>query len=273
MFHHSGANCLDIAASAGSDAFFDRFLAEFFGALRKIIQETADLNPKAKIPEGTTATLKALLELDNHLYQGISLKALEYGKGLHPKHRMTKYHDFFCKNVSPEESVLDIGCGNGYLTSDIAKCTRGRVVGIDMNKDNVEFARNHYQTDNIEFIYGDVRTDIRESRFDVVVMSNVLEHLSERVEFLKRILKKVGPKKFLVRVPMYEREWMVPLKEELGIDYMLDAGHEIEYTLEGFFGELRAAELKPESWEIRWGEIWCSAVPEASGKAHAGGDN
>jgi len=65
-----------------------------------------------------------------------------------------------------------------------------------------------------------------------------------------------------VRVVENEREWMVPLKEELGVDYMLDAGHKIEYTLEGLFKELKEAGLEPESWEIRWGEIWCVAVPE-----------
>jgi hypothetical protein len=61
---------------------------------------------------------------------------------------------------------------------------------------------------------------------------------------------------------MYDREWMVPMKDELGVEYMLDAGHEIEYTLDCLFRELSEAGLKPERWEIKWGEIWCVAVPE-----------
>ena len=85
----------------------------------------------------------------------------------------------------------------------------------------------------------------------MIVLSNVLEHLSDRLEFLKNVLEKTKPKAFLIRVPMYEREWLAPMKEELGIDYLLDAGHEIEYTQEGLFKELSGAGLRPKHWEIK----------------------
>lgn len=261
MLRHSAADSLDIALAAENEEELGNWCREFFDELRAITKKLGTPLPSSGTSRGAVAVLKSLLDLDNELYRAISLKACEYGEGLHPKHRLTRYHDFFCKNVGPKESVLDIGCGNGFLTSDVAKCTRGRVVGIDMNENNIAFAKAHYQADNIEFIRGDVRTNLEEARFDVVMMSNVLEHLSKRIEFLKRVREAVEPAKFLIRVPMYEREWMVPLKEELGIEYVLDAGHEIEYTQQHLFDELRAAGLNPENSEIRWGEIWCRAVP------------
>ena len=264
MLRHSASDSLDIVVSAESEPTFKEFVGRFFGELQSIIQKVAELRPSEGNPERTNAVLKGLLKFDNDLYRGISLKAMEYDRGLHPKHRITRYHDFFCRNVGPGESVLDIGCGNGFLTSDVAKCTSGRVVGIDINEKNLEFARSHYRADNIEFMLGDVNTGIEGSHFDVVIMSNVLEHLPDRAEFVRRLREKVEPAKFLIRVPMYQREWMVPLKEELGVEYMLDAGHEIEHTQEQLFEELNAAGLRPESWEIRWGEIWCRAVPEVS---------
>jgi 2-polyprenyl-3-methyl-5-hydroxy-6-metoxy-1,4-benzoquinol methylase len=226
------------------------------------LPEFAPVSRDENMTEKRIAVLKGLLALDNELYKAISLSACKYDDGIHPKHRLMKYHDFFCKNIDANESVLDIGCGNGFLTSDVAKCTCGRVVGIDINKDNIDFAKNHYRANNIAFICGDVKTDIEQAHFDAVILSNVLEHLPERAKFLRQVLEKVSPSKFLLRVPMYEREWMVPLKEELGIDYMLDATHKIEYTQEQFFQELGAAGLAPETWEIRWGEIWCRAKPK-----------
>lgn len=265
MLRHSAADSLGIALAAESEQQLGDRCREFFDELRTITRRLGKPAPSSGNNRGTVAVLKSLLELDNELYRAISLKACEYGEGLHPKHRLIRYHDFFCKNVGPKQSVLDIGCGNGFLTSDVAKCTRGRVVGIDMNEDNIAFAKAHYQADNIEFICGDVKTDLEEARFDVVVMSNVLEHLSERIEFLRQVRETIEPAKFLIRVPMYEREWMAPLKEELGIEYVLDPGHEVEYTQERLSEELGAAGFEPENWEIRWGEIWCLAVPAGCG--------
>ena len=87
----------------------------------------------------------------------------------------------------------------------------------------------------------------------------MLEHIEHRVDFLKTILLTVRPERVILRVPLYERDWRVPLKEELGIDYRLDHTHFIEYTRETFLNELGEADLKVIHMEVRWGEIWCVA--------------
>jgi hypothetical protein len=61
-------------------------------------------------------------------------------------------------------------------------------------------------------------------------------------------------------VPLFERDWRVPLKQELGIDYRLDPTHCTEYTLESFASEMKDAGLKVTYQEVRWGEIWAEAV-------------
>jgi len=84
------------------------------------------------------------------------------------------------------------------------------------------------------------------------------------VEFLDRVVRKVRPGRVLLRVPMFERDWRVPLKKELGMDYRLDPTHFTEYTPESFTAELEAAGLVVVHEEFRWGEIWAEAVPRAS---------
>jgi hypothetical protein len=59
--------------------------------------------------------------------------------------------------------------------------------------------------------------------------------LDRRPELLKHLNEEFKPNKFLIRVPMFEREWLVPYKRELGIEWRLDLTHRIEYTE----GELR----------------------------------
>jgi len=205
--------------------------------------------------------LKELLKLDNELYKAISAAAVKWGKGTHPKHRVTNYHKFFTDRVTGMLSVLDLGSGRGDVTYDISKTTKGNVVGIEINPNNLKYARSTYKNKNLKFICGDITKNIPERHFDIVVMSNVLEHLPKRAKLLKGIVKTVTPDQILFRIPHFEREWMVPVKKELGVDYMLDRTHYIEYTHKEFEDEMHDAELTILEKVVNWGEIWAVCVP------------
>lgn len=202
-------------------------------------------------------TLHFLFELENRLYHLEGKASVDYGKGIHTKHEHTNYHHFFIKNLKPCERVLDIGCGNGFMSYDMATQVPGvNVVGIELNKENIKFAREHYQHPNLNFIHGDALQELPNETFDVVTLSNVLEHIEYRIEFLKKIAQQIKPRRLIIRVPLFERDWRVPLKRELGMDYRLDSTHCIEYTQEEYLEELRQAGLKATHVELRWGEIW-----------------
>jgi len=236
-------------------------VAHLFGQIIKRLQSVL-LKGTVKLLSPEDA-LEILLSYHNELYGYISRCAIRYDDGLHPKHRLMAYHDYFVRNIGKQENVLDIGCGNGALSYDIARKTSGMVIGIDKSKANIDYANKHYNHDNLKFVLGDVLSGLPDehSKIKTVTMSNVIEHIHERVEFLKGVLNKIKPSQLLFRVPMFEREWMVPLKKELGVEYRLDQTHYIEYTQKDFFAELEAAGLRVESYEIRWGEIWAKAMP------------
>ncbi|MGD9200030.1 MAG: class I SAM-dependent methyltransferase [Chitinispirillia bacterium] len=204
--------------------------------------------------------LRFLFNIDNKLYLLQGRMAVKYGDGTHPKHRHTHYHDFFIKRIHNGEKILDVGCGYGALAFEIAKKIEVEIVGIDVNAKNIQFAINKYSHPRIQYITGDVLIDIPDEYFDVVILSNVLEHLTNRVQFLKKIYIHVNPKRFLIRVPLFEREWQVPLKKELGVAWKLDTTHQTEYTLESFSEELHSAKLKAIHQEVRWGEVWAEVV-------------
>lgn len=198
--------------------------------------------------------VKFALWLHNFSYKLSSIFAIKAERErLHPKHRLMEYHKFFVDNVNLNDIVSDIGCGNGALTYDVAKKAK-KVIGIDLNKNNIAIAKEKYLALNIEYVIGDVTKDLPNKKFDVIILSNVLEHIKNRVEFLKKI-KKMAPK-LLIRVPMINRDWITLYKKEIGIEWRLDSTHFIEYTLESFKEELMQADLKIEKYSIQFGEIW-----------------
>ena len=202
----------------------------------------------------TLFALKIILRAHSFTYSWAGRLSQKLEKdGLHPKHRIMNYHKFFVDNVSENDTVLDIGCGNGALTYDVAKKAK-KVVGIDLNEKNISIAEGKYSRENIEYVHGDALTDLPNKRFDIIILSNVLEHIDKRVEFLLS-LKKRAPK-FLIRVPMLNRSWIDVYKKELGQEYRLDKTHFIEYTFKGFKEELDKASLSVLDYSIQFGEIW-----------------
>ncbi len=187
--------------------------------------------------------------------------SVAYGGGAHTKHRHTKYHDFFVNRIKIDERVLDIGCGIGALSYDVAQRSGAYVEGIDLSPENISTARAKSSHPNVSYENGDVLKTPLNGPFDAVILSNVLEHLEHRAQFLRRVIETAKPGRILLRVPLFERDWRVPLKAELGIDYRLDPTHFTEYTLESFAEEMEEAALKITHQEVRWGEIWAEAVP------------
>jgi len=197
--------------------------------------------------------VKAALKLHNFSYKLSTFFAVKAEGGLHPKHRIMNYHKFFVDNINASDIVLDIGCGNGALDFDVAQKAK-KVVGIDLNKQNIEIAKKKYFAPNIKYLVGNATEDLPAQKFNVIILSNVLEHINDRVDFLRKI-KDLAPK-ILIRVPMINRDWITLYKKELGIEWRLDKNHYTEYTLESFKKELSRAELNLENYSIQFGEIW-----------------
>ena len=51
-------------------------------------------------------SLKLLLKLDRKIYSLTGLKSIQYGGGVHTKHKHTKYHTFFTENINDGARVL-----------------------------------------------------------------------------------------------------------------------------------------------------------------------
>lgn len=207
------------------------------------------------------AAVRNLLESYDDVYAKLDQAAIAYDGGVHVKHRLTRYHDFFVERVRAGERVLDVGSGKGELAHDLVTRAGATVVGIDHDPSHLAFARSRFTHEALDFREGDVLDGLPEGHFDVAVLSNVLEHLDGRVLFLRTLLASATPSRVLLRVPVYARDWTVPLREEVGLSPFWDQDHEIEYEPESLRAELHEAGLEVTELVQGWGEIWAVAVP------------
>jgi glycosyltransferase involved in cell wall biosynthesis/2-polyprenyl-3-methyl-5-hydroxy-6-metoxy-1,4-benzoquinol methylase len=205
--------------------------------------------------------LRLLFRVEDVLYSAEGGLSTRYGNGVHTKHRHTRYHDFFVNRVRKGETVLDVGCGNGAVAYDLAERSGANVIGIDLSEQNIASAQKMHNHPNVRYVAGDALRLTATGQIDVVVLSNVLEHMTGRPGFLRTLVALCNPSRLLIRVPMFERDWRVPLRRELGVEHRLDSTHETEYTLESFAAELAEAGLRATHQEVRWGEVWAECVP------------
>ncbi|MCC6322135.1 MAG: class I SAM-dependent methyltransferase [Phycisphaerales bacterium] len=209
---------------------------------------------------------------DTPLYEAIDTTIVEAYGGVHPKHWTTDYHDFFTQRITGGESVIDLGCGVGMVAASIARHAGAdiRVVGVDWSEPNLARARTIAAekglADRLTYVHGDIcETRIApppgRARFDAIVLSNVLEHITDRPRRLRKWTDWYNPRRILIRVPAFDRNWQTSLKKELGLDFRCDPTHETEYTEQQARDEVHAAGLKVKELIARWGEYWVHAIP------------
>jgi 2-polyprenyl-6-hydroxyphenyl methylase/3-demethylubiquinone-9 3-methyltransferase len=100
----------------------------------------------------------------------------------------------FAGDLGPEKRVLDVGCGNGFWAGEFAR--RGcRVVGIDPSESGIDLARGSHAALRFEVmeITPDVLTRLAEEPFDIVVSTEVVEHLYSPQDWAEGCINALRP--------------------------------------------------------------------------------
>ncbi|MCW3498972.1 50S ribosomal protein L11 methyltransferase [Burkholderia cenocepacia] len=97
---------------------------------------------------------------------------LAFGTGSHPTTRLCM--EWLEQSVKPDQSVLDYGCGSGILAILAKKCGANPVIGIDIDPQAVESARQNSERNRAEVTYG-LPDACPDGEFDIVV-ANILSN-------------------------------------------------------------------------------------------------
>jgi len=95
-------------------------------------------------------------------------------------------------DLQSDDSVLDIGCGDGKITAGIAsRITSGRVVGIDNSPEMIKLSKKNFP----EKLHKNLRFDVLNAsnmtfnrEFDIVFSNAALHWIQDHLSVLKEIL-------------------------------------------------------------------------------------
>jgi SAM-dependent methyltransferase len=95
--------------------------------------------------------------------------------------------------LKPEMSLLDVGCGPGTITADLASLT-AQVTALETSEDVLALARAAVTAPNVTFAVGDVHAlSFASDSFDVVHAHQVLQHVADPVRALREMKRVAKP--------------------------------------------------------------------------------
>jgi 2-polyprenyl-3-methyl-5-hydroxy-6-metoxy-1,4-benzoquinol methylase len=163
---------------------------------------TSFIDPK-KVDEKIYEKIYSQLERKNNSVKGYSdynKYAKQIKKTLNPiQFLIEKDNTYFpTYNFVKDKSklkILEIGCGYGYLTYALRKLGH-EVIGIDISKTAIEFAKNNFggkfYERNIENL------NFKENSFDLIIATELIEHLSDINLFITKSIKLLKNNGFLL---------------------------------------------------------------------------
>jgi trans-aconitate methyltransferase len=94
-------------------------------------------------------------------------------------------------DLKGSERILDVGCGEGKITAEIAaRVPKGSVIGIDPSHDMITFAQTHFGPPalaNLRFKVADARSLSFHAEFDLAVSFNALHWIPDQDAALRSI--------------------------------------------------------------------------------------
>ncbi len=108
----------------------------------------------------------------------------------------------FAARLSRRRRVLDLGCGTGYGTAQLATSALS-ATGLDLSADAIAYARESYPASNLRWLQSScAELPFRAATFDLAVAFEVIEHLNDWQQLLREVRRILAPGgQFIVSTP------------------------------------------------------------------------
>ncbi|HEU5130545.1 MAG TPA: class I SAM-dependent methyltransferase [Pyrinomonadaceae bacterium] len=104
--------------------------------------------------------------------------------------KLTRVFVELVKKLDGVQSICDLGCGNGHISGRLAALGY-HVIGVDASASGIEIARRAYP--GVEFVNALIDRDLSLGQFDLMISSDVIEHLYRPSDLLEAAASSLKP--------------------------------------------------------------------------------
>jgi len=125
-----------------------------------------------------------------------SKNPIAYSMTLIPK--FTRIREVIFKKIKPNDTILDLCCGNGYLAEYLfeSKVNFKSYHGIDIDKQSIKLAKKNFKNNKINFSINDIsKKKLHSEKVNFVFFLDGIEHINNDIKalnFAYNSLKKNG---------------------------------------------------------------------------------
>jgi len=91
--------------------------------------------------------------------------------------------------------ILELGCGNGWLSHNLAKSLTAEILGVDVNEaELLQGATIFKNYQNLSFLYADIfSADLKNETFDVILLASSIQYFPDLSQLVNRLLELTKP--------------------------------------------------------------------------------
>ncbi|MEL6256344.1 MAG: class I SAM-dependent methyltransferase [Bacteroidota bacterium] len=175
----------------------------------------------------------------------------------------------YLKKKGGKARILDLGCGNGWVSNKLAHLEGFEIFGLDINLFELEQAVRVFPLENLKFCYGNVYESIFEDgSFDYVIIGDAIPYFSNLQQLINRCrsLLKGGGEIHIFDSAIHVENQIEEAREQMGLYFeklacseMMDfyyfhtkqdfSHYDYEYLYSyGFFNRLLRKKDSPYPW-------------------------
>jgi SAM-dependent methyltransferase len=92
-------------------------------------------------------------------------------------------------------NILEVGCGNGWLSYQFSQVPYSHVVGLDVNLLELQQAERVFAAiPNLNFVYGDIHSSLPIEKFDVIVFAASIQYFKSFPDIINATLNLLADK-------------------------------------------------------------------------------
>lgn len=151
----------------------------------------------------------------------------------------------YAEKMADNKTVLDYGCGSGYGTEMLSK-NASKIIGVDISKDAVDFAKKNYSSSNLSF---KTISELTDEKFDVITSFQVIEHVPNNSAYIKKLKKHLKPGGLLlISTPDKTHRLFSPFQKPWNIFHLKEyTSYSLEKVLKKEFSDVEMLKIGSEN--------------------------